>query len=367
LNIVLKLIWGKRLMQLAKDNGKLGEDQHGSRSERRASDAVMEKIMIYDFARITRTNVITIDNDAKACYDRIIRVLAMIACMCLGLPREAATMHNKTHDGMVHRISTLHGISAVTYSAQDEGAEPLEGTGQGSGASPAIWTIVCVSLLRAFAKFAKGITILDPAGTLCLNIAVYYVDDGMPGVNDFSEEIPELEDQLISKAQESVQSWSSLLYGSGGSLVASKCFTYMIIHDWKSGSPILKKPEDVEGRVQLTDYATNEQFTLPCIDPEVGTRTLGVRIAPSGNWDTEYQHRCKQSKALAHLMDISQFTRDMADIALRQVIMPALEYPLNTASFNQKQCTTIQRPILKASLRKWGTQATFPEHWFSAQ
>jgi hypothetical protein len=170
LNFIFKLICGKRLMHHAEDNGSLGADQHGTRSGRRAKNAVLEKLSVYDFSRVTRSNVIRLDKDAKACYDRIIRVLAMIACMSLGLPLSAATMLNKTHDGMIHRISTLHGVSDVTYSAQDEGADPLERTGQGSGGSPAIWTIVCVSLLKAFSKFAAGIQIFDPLKRIALSV-----------------------------------------------------------------------------------------------------------------------------------------------------------------------------------------------------
>jgi hypothetical protein len=108
----------------------------------------MEKILMHDFARITRTNLITTDNDAKACYDRIIRVFAMTDCMSLGLPKTAAVMHNTTHDRMVQRISTLHGVLDSSYSANNDGADPMEGTGQSSGGSLAIWTRVCVSLLK---------------------------------------------------------------------------------------------------------------------------------------------------------------------------------------------------------------------------
>jgi hypothetical protein len=43
LNFVLKLIWGKRLMRHAEKKCFLGEDQHGSRAGRRATDAVMER------------------------------------------------------------------------------------------------------------------------------------------------------------------------------------------------------------------------------------------------------------------------------------------------------------------------------------
>jgi hypothetical protein len=82
---------------------------------------------------------------------------------------------------------------------------------------------------------------------------------------------------------------------------------------------------------------------LPTIDPAVGTRTLGVRVAPSGVWKTEFQFRLKQAQDFAKLIVVSQFLRDMADIALQRMIMPAIEYPLGTVSFTENQCKTIQR------------------------
>jgi hypothetical protein len=81
---------------------------------------------------------VTVDNDAKSCYDQIIKSLAMIACIAVGLPLLAAVMHNKTHHGMQHSIKTHHGTLRLYVGTDDDA---LEGTGQGSGASPAIWLL----------------------------------------------------------------------------------------------------------------------------------------------------------------------------------------------------------------------------------
>jgi hypothetical protein len=85
-----------------------------------------------------------------------------------------------------------------------------------------------------------------------------FADDGMPGVNDADSEIPEQDDNLISRAQQDAQSWAHLLYGSEGALEVSKCFTYMVFHDWKSGLPVLRKPENIPRRVTLQDCTTGE-------------------------------------------------------------------------------------------------------------
>jgi hypothetical protein len=85
-NFVLKLIWGKRLVRNAEYHKVLGTSNHGSRPGQQCADALMEKLLVCEFARLTRTLVITVDNDAKSCYDWIIKTLSMVACIAVGLP-----------------------------------------------------------------------------------------------------------------------------------------------------------------------------------------------------------------------------------------------------------------------------------------
>ena len=155
-NFVLKLFWGRRLVRHAELHRCLGDENHGSRSGRQSTDAQLQKLLLYKYARLTRTSLITVNNDAKSCYDRIIKPLAMITCIAVGLPLMAAVMHNKTHHGMQHSIKTRHG-TLRPYSGTDD--DVLEGTGQGSGASPAIWLIYSMSLLRAFQQFTPGMKV----------------------------------------------------------------------------------------------------------------------------------------------------------------------------------------------------------------
>ena len=48
--------------------------------------------MSYDVSRLTRTPLGTLDNDAKACYDRIVMVLALVICPKHGVPQSACMM-----------------------------------------------------------------------------------------------------------------------------------------------------------------------------------------------------------------------------------------------------------------------------------
>jgi len=185
-NFMLKAVWGRRMVHHAEKHNVLGSDNHDSRSGRQSLDASVEKVLVYGHARLTRTNLITINNDAKSCYDRILKTLAMTACVAYGLPLLAAVMHNRVHHGMQHRIRTRHGVLKPYQGTEDN---DLEGTGQGSGASPAIWLIYSVTLLAAFKDFTKGISLESPfdEALFVLIIAILFVDDGMPGVTQTNQ------------------------------------------------------------------------------------------------------------------------------------------------------------------------------------
>jgi hypothetical protein len=140
-NIILKIIWARKLVWHAHDNDKLNDGQAGSRPGRNAIDVIIQKEMKYLFSRLTKTNLATMDNDAKSCYDRIICNLAMIISQYFGVTPNTASIQAQTLKKMKYRLRTALGDSSQTYQHSNE--TPIHGTGQGSCASPAI----CVRIL----------------------------------------------------------------------------------------------------------------------------------------------------------------------------------------------------------------------------
>ena len=370
-NFVLKLIWGKRLVRHAEKHGCLGKSNHGSRSGRQTTDAQLEKLLLYDITRLTRTSLVTVDNDAKSCYDRIIKPLSMTACMAVGLPGNAATMHNNTHHRMEHRIKTRHGLLRP-YSGTD--VNPHEGTGQGSGASPAIWLIYMVTLLNAFARYSSGMTVSSPfqKDLTVFILAVFFVDDGMPGVNDASDTNARSLADLLTSAQNVSQSWERLLYVSGGALELTKCFTYVMYWDLSNGSHRLLLPDEIPGCSTLE----GERFTGPIsltygdksptrhlidtVSPWCGRRTLGVRIAPAGCWTDELVYRKTQARELALLIAGSATTTGTARLGYHMMVCPKIEFPLTVTQFTQAECDSISASTIRACLSKMGYNCNMP-------
>jgi hypothetical protein len=139
-NLLLKIVWARKTVWHAHNNHKLYEGQAGSRPNQRAIDIVLQKEMKYTYARLTRTNLGTIDNDAKSCFDRILCNFAMIISRYHGVPKSFCDTQAKTLQFTKFRLRTAIGDSKRTYQHSEE--NPIHGTGQGSCASPAIWLLI---------------------------------------------------------------------------------------------------------------------------------------------------------------------------------------------------------------------------------
>jgi hypothetical protein len=135
-NLILKIIWARKGVWNAEDNNKLYEGQSGSRPNQRAIDAVLRKEMRYSYARFTRSNLGTIDNDAKSCFDRILCNVAMLISRYNGISRNFCRVQASTLKQTSFKLRSALGDSTTSYCHTKE--KPIHGTGQGSCASPAI-------------------------------------------------------------------------------------------------------------------------------------------------------------------------------------------------------------------------------------
>jgi hypothetical protein len=86
-NWTLGLIFGCRLVHDAENH--LNESQWGSCPGRFTEEAHIHKMLSYKMSRTTRTPLGTLENDAKACYDRIAMLFALILFQKHGVPLPA--------------------------------------------------------------------------------------------------------------------------------------------------------------------------------------------------------------------------------------------------------------------------------------
>jgi len=165
--------------------------------------------------------------------------------------------------------------------------------------------------------------------------------------------------KVIQQMQKAVTQWDGLLWASGGALVPEKCFWYLIDFEYTNNRWKYKKSNQAPGQITMLD-STRKQVTIQRLEPSEARRTLGVRLAPDGNMETELAYLLDTAKTWQRQMKNSRLGRWESNFSLRNVIMRKLMYPLPATTFTPKQCKAIMSPILAQGLPLAGYICTFP-------
>jgi hypothetical protein len=89
-------------------------------------------------------------------------------------------------------------------------------------------------------------------------------------------------------------------------------------------------------------------------------KTLGVKTAPIGDNDAQFEHMLEASqKWAAHINAINLRQMD-AWLALRSTIWKTLDYTLTCTTLTEKQCEQIMRPAISAGMAKYHICRSFP-------
>jgi hypothetical protein len=91
-----------------------------------------------------------------------------------------------------------------------------------------------------------------------------------------------------------------------------------------------------------------------------GRRTLGIRIAPNGNWDDEFQHRLSQALTLALQLAGASIPTGTANLAYHMMVCLKLKYPLGVTQFSPDQLAKIASKLLSVQLPGLGFNRHMP-------
>ncbi len=156
-------------------------------------------------------------------------------------------------------------------------AFPINGTGQGSCASPIVWVLISVVLINALRSLHKGMSFQSPDGSITSVRPIDgIVDDTTIGMNTTGNEAT-----CIQEAQLLARSWEHLLFLSGGTLARNECFFYHVNWEWHHGQSTMIDPPNSEICLPRGDQDLDEPITRKSSNK--AHRTLGVRIAPNGD------------------------------------------------------------------------------------
>ena len=166
-------------------------------------------------------NACMFDNDATACYDRIIPSMAMIKCQRAGLNRNAANVVlqflQKTH----YHVRTAYGISTKTFS---NFIDYILGLMQGTGVARPGWAVTSSIMLDQM-ETTHGAHFHSPREEQKnIRTGEAFVDDSSLWLLKLGLSLC----TIIQLMQLGAQKWEHLLYATGGALNHAKCFWYGI-------------------------------------------------------------------------------------------------------------------------------------------
>ena len=338
----------------------IAPEQFGSRKNHSCIDQVIVKRLYYDALRFLRMNGFLCSNDAKSCYDRIVHSMASLAMQRVGMPKEPIICMLTSLQNMTHYIRTAHGLSSQTYGGNLHQGKPVQGSGQGNGASPSIWTLISSPLLSMMKQFQFGVKFNTPISNQPIQfVGCSFVDD--TDLLQTGRSVLDPLETIQPVMQRAIDAWSTGLRATGGALVPDKCWLYPISFNF-----------DPKGNFSYTSVdQLNLQFTVPdatlirqpltLISPHEAKETLGVYLAPDGNERLQIQHLKSKVAQWVEKVRTNRMSKHHASLALSSTIFKTLEYPAPALSISQPQWTTIMAPLAKCGLHIKGICATLPK------
>ena len=363
-NLLLKLLWGSRLVKHAAKYNLLNDGQHGSVPGRTAMELVMLNQLSNDLCRTQKVNIIRFENDASACYDRILVHLGMLAARRCGMPTNAVALHSGTLLDMKYKVKTHYGISEGSY--QGSHAEPLFGTGQGSGASPAVWLTLVVVMMNTLERLIRErISFASPDDGYQHNRLIdAFVDDTSLAFNDYYQQMPFPE--MVKTLENAAQTWQRLLSYSGGALNLKKCSWSCMYWQWTNGRPQLCHTESQTDHPTIRiDHDENSSdpsngTTIRFISPRESIRILGVHLNPMGIFDFHIDQMKKKADSFASCLRSSRIRIHQSLTFLKTMYSPSMFYSLPAVAAKEEKWADVQRDLIETVLQKMGASKTTP-------
>ena len=274
-----KSIYIQRMMKNAEVKNVITDEQYGGRSNRQAQSAVLNKVLYYDITRQLRTPSAFMDDDARACYDRIINPLSAVEGRKWGLPYSESILTTSIIEKQNFHIRTANGITSSHYYFDSD--NPIQGAGQGLGWSGPKWTNTSDTCSQILNNHCVGMKFEDPMRSIQVNkIAHYFVDDTATGVN--ADAICD-GTSILDTLKNTEQMHARVLFAAGHKLALDKC-SYYIVDFKRHGTHFKYKTiAELPGTLDMSETFSQDFVRVPRLEPSTAHKTLGHFLAVDGN------------------------------------------------------------------------------------
>lgn len=344
---------GRDAMRLALDKGLITDEQY-SRPGRSSQDNVLNKRLMFDYARLRRQTFAVCACDLKSCYDRIVHNAATLALRRAGVRMSDIQSMFGTIQQMIHKVRTAFGDSDRTYCADNpEFLHPIQGTCQGNGAGPSIWSIVCSTIFEVLHKQGFGSTFCYALsrGLYCL-CGFAYVDDC--DLFYLGHEV----DEVFEGLQTMLTLWDKLMEVTGAAIAPDKCWWYLVHFTWKGGRWSYSNEGDAFDLIVRNKDGEYERLNY--LTSDIAKEMLGVYLAPDGNEKEQISVMREKSEQWGNHIREGRLRDFEAWSALNTTILKSLEYPLVATTLSKKEIKHVLAPALQSGLQAAGIGKSFP-------
>ncbi|GFH47803.1 hypothetical protein CTEN210_04279 [Chaetoceros tenuissimus] len=358
-NGVLKLIVGRKFA--AHDQRYFqNRESYGAVKKKSAHDALNSVQNVLEYSRIMRQPIAIAPKDATGCFDLLRREIIKVIQESKGMPKEFGECVVQTLHGMERHIRLAGKLSKKSFKYTT--SNNIGGIGQGSGEGPQDGNDMIGLLKDVHAKTTRGCTLLHPNGEHSIvRHGGGFIDDQIDVISLDSQEAINEKDMV----EGILLHWQNLLNVSGGDLSINKCAVgfaqYKFVKSLRRDYAVLKGIDENEAQIELQPHnLLLAKEVIKRLGPHEGEKYLGVRNAISGSNRDEFKARKEQVADMAGRVATSNITRQQAYMIHSIQYKPAIVYPLQHTTFTDKQCKTIQTPMVNALLPKMGFNRHMP-------
>jgi hypothetical protein len=158
-NFMIGFIFGRRALYSGVAQHTLHPSQW-AQPGRQCADVVVMRELTLSMAHMLKIELGGFENDAAACYDRILMNMMGAAIERMGVPEGPLRLQEEVLLNIIHYLKTGFGISRDSYTSDDN--FKIHGVGQGSKAGPVSWAQISSILFQAQERLGHGVKFACP-------------------------------------------------------------------------------------------------------------------------------------------------------------------------------------------------------------
>ena len=354
---------GREMIANAERLNQIPWEVYGSRKRHRSIECAANKVFTTDIARQEHRTTALCSNDAKSCFDRILHAIATICMRRVGVSEQTCMMMFGTLAKAQHYIRTNYGDSDTAYSCLEI---PFQGIYQGNGAGPGIWLLISIPIINMLKTAGFGFSVRTVISGDEFSFVCYTFVDDSDVVHSTKEDATTVENttttdetetaitKLVNEMQQVVDTWEGGLRASGGALVPTKSYWFLIHFVFERSRWRYASIAETPGNITIRNIPGTARVELERLEVQEARETLGVFIAMDGNQTAQTQALWEKATIWADKVRTGKFSQAEAWFSLQYCVMKSLEYPLTATSLSKAQCEKIMKPIRAAALSALG-------------